>query len=289
MSERAFLQQAIVIAKHNFVPDPVTGVQKGGPFGAMVVKDGRVLGQSGNSVTSTFDPTAHAEINAIRAAAAACGAASLVGATVVTSCEPCPMCLGGIESSGIDRVVQAATRYMAAAGGFDDEEFYKQLELAPERRDHPMLAISNSDTHFLMTTDGRAKLAKHSAVSAVVLRGTEIVGVGRDERDARQDPTAHSVVGAIQAAGKMLGNFDLSGCELITASPLDRLCAGASMWSRVDRTLYAATNEAAHKLRLSVDSNEIAKSAAITPIQASGPNANAPFEAWLAQVGRTLY
>lgn len=97
----------------------------GGPFGAVIVADGDLLSLGRNRVTRDNDPTAHAEVVAIRAACAAKGDFSLAGATLFTSCEPCPMCMASSLWARIDRVVFAADRNDAARGGFDDREFYE--------------------------------------------------------------------------------------------------------------------------------------------------------------------
>jgi guanine deaminase len=97
----------------------------GGPFGALVVRDGELVAEGQNRVTATLDPTAHAEVVAIRAACQAVGDFSLVGATLYTSCEPCPLCLSAALWARVDRVVFAADRHDAARGGFDDREFYE--------------------------------------------------------------------------------------------------------------------------------------------------------------------
>ncbi|GIG29684.1 tRNA-specific adenosine deaminase [Cellulomonas marina] len=96
----------------------------GGPFGAVVVVDGRVVGTGQNRVTRDLDPTAHAEVQAIRDACRALGTFSLAGATMYTSCEPCPLCLAATLWARVDRVVFAADRHDAARAGFDDSAFY---------------------------------------------------------------------------------------------------------------------------------------------------------------------
>ncbi len=106
----------------------------GGPFGAIIARGGRVLAQGWNQVTSANDPTAHAEITAIRAAAAALGAFQLRGCVLYTSCEPCPMCLGAAYWARLDRIVFAATRHDAAQAGFDDEQIYAELARPPFSR-----------------------------------------------------------------------------------------------------------------------------------------------------------
>ena len=113
-----FLARAIELATENVA-------NEGGPFGALIVRDGRVLAEGQNRVTATLDPTAHAEVTAIRAACQIVKDFSLAGATLYTSCEPCPLCLSAALWARIDRVVFAANRDDAAAGGFDDREFYE--------------------------------------------------------------------------------------------------------------------------------------------------------------------
>ena len=95
---------------------------RGGPFGAIVVKDGRVIATGTNLVTSTNDPTAHAEVTAIREACRALGAFQLAGCEIYTSCEPCPMCLGAIYWARPDRVYFAATASDASEAGFDERK-----------------------------------------------------------------------------------------------------------------------------------------------------------------------
>lgn len=97
----------------------------GGPFGAIIVRDGVVIGEGQNRVTANLDPTAHAEVVAIRAACQNIGDFALAGATLYTSCEPCPLCLAASLWARVDRVVFAADRDDAARGGFDDREFYE--------------------------------------------------------------------------------------------------------------------------------------------------------------------
>lgn len=100
----------------------------GGPFGAVIVKDGEIIGEGFNKVTSTNDPTAHAEVVAIRNACENLGSFQLDGCTLYTSCEPCPMCLGAIYWARPAKVFYAATREDAANIGFDDEFIYKEIE-----------------------------------------------------------------------------------------------------------------------------------------------------------------
>jgi len=106
----------------------------GGPFGALIVRDGRVLAATCNEVLLLADPTAHAEIQCIRAACAKVGDFRLHGATIYSSCEPCPMCLAAIHWARIERVVFAASREDAAAIGFDDEMLYREFAGPPAQR-----------------------------------------------------------------------------------------------------------------------------------------------------------
>ena len=106
----------------------------GGPFGAVVVRNGKIIASVGNRVTSTNDPTAHAEVVAIREACRALETFDLTGCEIYASCEPCPMCLGAIMWARIDKLYYAANRADASRAGFDDELFYTELALPVEKR-----------------------------------------------------------------------------------------------------------------------------------------------------------
>lgn len=99
----------------------------GGPFGCVIVRAGQILAEGNNRVLVSHDPTAHAEVVAIRAACARIGHFELRGCDLYTSCEPCPMCLGAANWARVDRIFFAATREDAAAGGFDDEWLYREV------------------------------------------------------------------------------------------------------------------------------------------------------------------
>ena len=118
----------------------------GGPFGAVVVKDGRIVGAACNRVIESGDPTAHGEMEAIRRACAELGNLSLAGCELYTTCEPCPMCLGAIHWARIDRVVFALTRVDATEAGFDDEAIYEAME-TPRM---PMERVVRADAAELM-------------------------------------------------------------------------------------------------------------------------------------------
>ena len=113
----------------------------GGPFGAVVVKDGKVIAEGWNKVTSTNDPTAHAEVSAIRAACAKLGTFSLAGCEIYTSCEPCPMCLSAIYWARLDRIYFANSREDAAAIGFDDDFLYREVPKPIEERTIPTMKL----------------------------------------------------------------------------------------------------------------------------------------------------
>ena len=106
----------------------------GGPFGAVVVRQGELIARGVNCVTASNDPSAHAEIMAIRAACQALGAYQLTGCELYSSCEPCPMCLGAIYWARLDAYYFSCNRYNAAKAGFDDAFIYEEIPLAPERR-----------------------------------------------------------------------------------------------------------------------------------------------------------
>ena len=113
----------------------------GGPFGAIVVKDGAVIGQGFNKVTTSNDPSAHAEIVAIREACKNLGNYQLTGCIIYTSCEPCPMCLGAIYWARPDKVYFASTRFDAADAGFDDALIYEEILVPAAQRTIPMILL----------------------------------------------------------------------------------------------------------------------------------------------------
>ncbi|MBO3084672.1 nucleoside deaminase [Cellulomonas fengjieae] len=130
--EEAWLSQAVALATSNVADG-------GGPFGALVVRAGVVIGTGQNRVTRDNDPTAHAEVLAIRAACQAIGSFSLAGCTLYTSCEPCPLCLAACLWARVDRVLFAADREDAARAGFDDSVFWDQFGASPGTRAMPVV------------------------------------------------------------------------------------------------------------------------------------------------------
>lgn len=115
--------------------------REGGPFGAVIVNGGAIVGEGWNRVLVTNDPTAHAEMEAIRAAARSLGSFTLKGCELYTSAQPCPMCLGAIYWSRLDRVFYGNSVKDTAAIGFDDEVFYRQLTSSPQQRDIPEVQV----------------------------------------------------------------------------------------------------------------------------------------------------
>lgn len=139
MDHSPFMARAVALSREHM------RAGDGGPFGAVVVKDGAIIGEGWNRVTSANDPTAHAEIVAIREACARLGAFSLEGATIYASCEPCPMCLSAIYWARIGAVYYANDRVQAAAIGFDDEYLYHEVAAPIEARALPMIRLPDAD------------------------------------------------------------------------------------------------------------------------------------------------
>ncbi|ATR99047.1 nucleoside deaminase [Porphyromonas gingivalis] len=113
----------------------------GGPFGAVIVKEGEIIAATSNRVTLDNDPTAHAEVNCIRMACKRLGTFDLSGCTIYTSCEPCPMCLGAIYWARIDRIFYGNNRQDAADIGFDDDFIYQELARPMDNRSTPIIPI----------------------------------------------------------------------------------------------------------------------------------------------------
>ena len=128
--DERFMQMAIDLSVENVA-------NGGGPFGAVIVREGQVLASGTNRVTANNDPTAHAEVSAIREACAKVGNFKLEGATIYTSCEPCPMCLSAIYWAGIERIYYGNTKEDAKAINFDDSFIYEQIALPYSQRAIP--------------------------------------------------------------------------------------------------------------------------------------------------------
>ena len=139
--DEQFLSEAIRLAVESVA-------QGGGPFGAVIVKDGTIIGRGTNCVTASHDPTAHAEIVAIRDACRTIADFRLSGCVLYTSCEPCPMCLSAAYWSRLSEIYYAGTHAEAAAAGFDDAFLYKELSLPMSARSlpiHQLLADRGND------------------------------------------------------------------------------------------------------------------------------------------------
>ena len=130
---KKFMQRAIELSREGMVEG------KGGPFGCVIVKDDEIVGEGSNEVTSTNDPTAHAEVVAIRDACAKLGTYQLEDCEIYASCEPCPMCLGAIYWSRARRVIYANTKEDAAAIEFDDAFIYEEINASMLQRKIPFI------------------------------------------------------------------------------------------------------------------------------------------------------
>jgi tRNA(Arg) A34 adenosine deaminase TadA len=137
--DRQFMMRAIELARAGMDNND------GGPFGCVVVRNGEIVGEGNNRVTSTNDPTAHAEVLAIRNACKTLGAFQLDGCSIYTSCEPCPMCLGAIYWARPAKVFYACTRDDAADIGFDDDLIYRELEKPNEDREMPLVNMMRDE------------------------------------------------------------------------------------------------------------------------------------------------
>jgi tRNA(Arg) A34 adenosine deaminase TadA len=143
-SHAYFLRLAIAEAR--------AGMEKGdgGPFGAVIVRDGRIIGKGHNTVLSSHDPTAHAEVNAIRNACEGIGHHELSGAVIYSNFEPCPMCLAAIYWAHIDTLYYSAGKEDAALAGFMDKQLYEEMKLPPGARRIPSSRIAVEDMDQLM-------------------------------------------------------------------------------------------------------------------------------------------
>ncbi|MFO7828609.1 MAG: nucleoside deaminase [Bacteroidales bacterium] len=138
MNKEDFMREAIKLSIKNVEMD-------GGPFGAVIVKDGEIIAKGVNRVTANNDPTAHAEINAIREAAQKLGTFDLTGCEIYSSCEPCPMCLGAIYWAHLDKVYFGNTKKDAKEIDFDDSFIYEELDQPAEKRKIPTIQILRNE------------------------------------------------------------------------------------------------------------------------------------------------
>lgn len=152
-ADEKYMRRAIAIAREGM------NANAGGPFGCVIVKDGEIVGEGHNQVTSTNDPTAHAEVVAIRDACSSLKAFQLDGCTIYTSCEPCPMCLGAIYWARPAALFIAGTRKDAADAGFDDDYIYKELERPNAERTMTMKSLLRDEVIALFE-DWKSKIDK---------------------------------------------------------------------------------------------------------------------------------
>jgi tRNA(Arg) A34 adenosine deaminase TadA len=131
MTSETFMRRAVALSVETM------RANRGGPFGAVIVRDSKIIAEGVNEVTSANDPTAHAEIVAIRRACAALGTFELADCEIYASCEPCPMCLGAIYWARLKRITYANSRDDAARIGFDDAFIYREIPLPAEQRAIP--------------------------------------------------------------------------------------------------------------------------------------------------------
>ena len=139
-----FMQKAIQLSIENVKSG-------GGPFGAVIVKDGKIISKGVNRVTSSNDPTAHAEVVAIRKAARKLKTFNLSGCVIYTSCEPCPMCLGAIYWAHLDAIYYGNTKNDASEIGFDDSFIYKELNYPPHQRSISAIQILSDEASTAFT------------------------------------------------------------------------------------------------------------------------------------------
>lgn len=194
----------------------------GGPFGSVILgADGQILGEGRNEVVHNNNPTCHAEMQALRDAGKRHGNWHLKGATLVTSCECCPMCLAGAYAAGVERIVFGNTRKDAADIGFADDDIYEEMKVGFDR-----LTISRvSESPFL--TDG---------LEAVIIdaHGT-ILGRASAVDGDHADPTALPSVIAVGQACSEQGSFHLpDGCTLITRHTIHPLGFTAARWAHIE-------------------------------------------------------
>ena len=138
MTKEDLMRRAIALAVDNVA-------NGGGPFGAVIARDDEIVAEGVNRVTANHDPTAHAEVSAIRAACSQLQTFDLTGCEIYTSCEPCPMCLGAIYWAHLDRIFYGANQHDAAAINFDDAFIYRELAVPVEQREKQMTALLPSE------------------------------------------------------------------------------------------------------------------------------------------------
>lgn len=147
-----FMRMAIKLSMQNVLQS------LGGPFGAVIVKDGKVIAKSANKVTLRNDPTAHAEVAAIRLACKKLKTFDLSGCIVYTSCEPCPMCLGALYWARVDAIYYGNTKADAAAINFDDQFIYEELDKTLDQRKLPIKQLLRDEAHEAFKLWGKSAM-----------------------------------------------------------------------------------------------------------------------------------
>ena len=135
----AYMRRAVELARQNVLAGT------GGPFAALIVRDGEVIAEAANSVTTTNDPTAHGEVNAIRKACAALGTFTLAGCEIYSSCEPCPMCLAAIYWARLEAIYYGCGQQEAAKAGFDDAFLYEEIRKEMPYRSIPSIQLLHEE------------------------------------------------------------------------------------------------------------------------------------------------
>lgn len=202
----------------------------GGPFGSVIIgADGKILGEGRNEVVHTNNPTCHAEMQALRDAGRKHGHWNLKGATLVTSCECCPMCLAGAYAAGVERIIFANTRKDAADIGFADDAIYEEMKVGLDQ-----LAIERvKESPFLPEGVEAVVIDAHGTVLSRVVSG--------EGHDA--DPTGLPSVLAVGRACTSLNSFHLpEGCSLITRHLVHPLGFTAARWAHVEHIVSLAGN-----------------------------------------------
>lgn len=204
---------------------------RGGPFGSVILDaQGRVLGEGRNEVVHTNNPTCHAEMQALRDAGKRLGHWNLEGATLVTSCECCPMCLAGAYAAGVSQIVYANTRKHAAEIGFADDAIYEEMNVGFDN-----LRVERAESSPFLG----------NRVDAVVIdaEGKVLASVEESEED-ETDPTGLASVLAVGKACTALGSFHLpDGCSLITRYTVHPLGFTAARWAHVEHIICLKTGQ----------------------------------------------
>ncbi len=150
MDQNSLMERAAALALQKM------RANEGGPFGAVIVRDGEVIAEGWNQVTSANDPTGHAEVTAIRNACAKLGTYSLAGCDIYTNCEPCPMCLGAIYWAHIRRIYYSNTRSDAARIGFDDDFIYREIGMPLEQRTIAAIRMASATSELAFSEWARS-------------------------------------------------------------------------------------------------------------------------------------